>query len=77
MPRSQRWLQDRRLTFKMALGLRSLTIADWAASNGFTHTHLNLVLRGKRESKRIDMLVYHLCRWAFGPTAERFNPDMT
>lgn len=65
--RSKEWYRDRRTRVRHALGLRSMTLAEYAASLDVSHTHLNFVLRGTRTSARIDYHVSHLLAWAYGP----------
>lgn len=73
--RTAAWRHERRVRLKMVVGLKSTTMAHFARKLGVSLTHLNLVLRGKRISDRLDAAVYSEILWGFGPTiAERFKP---
>lgn len=69
--RSLAWYADRRRRLKHAAGLRSMTLAQCAAHFGVTHTHLNFVLRGHRQSARLDDAIAALLAWAYGPAIGR------
>ena len=64
--RTARWYHQRRVRLKAVVALRQSTLSHWAAEQGVSHTHLNLVLRGKRESTRIDAAILDAIEWAFG-----------
>ena len=72
---SQAWHTERRQRVKTAVGLQALTLREYAATVGVTHTHLNYVLRGVRTSDRLNHEFWRMIRWAFGPTiAHTFHP---
>lgn len=49
-------------------------MSNWATQHGVSHTHLNLVLRGKRESAKLDVAIADAIEWAFGlATANLFR----
>jgi transcriptional regulator with XRE-family HTH domain len=60
---------------RTAVGLRSMTLRHFADTLGVSQTHLNLVLRGKRTSQRIDTAVDDQLVWGFGIPRDR--PDLT
>jgi lambda repressor-like predicted transcriptional regulator len=65
----------RRARFKFALNVKGESLLKWCKRNGVTQTHLNLVLRGKRVSARLDALIYEAILVADGPDiAKPFNP---
>lgn len=45
---------QRRKQFKAAVALAGTTVKEWAESKGVTVSHLNQVLRKRRESPRLD-----------------------
>lgn len=52
----------KRATFKRILHKRGDTLYRWALRAGVTHSHLNRVLTGTRESKRLDALIAEVLR---------------
>lgn len=72
--RTARWHHQRRVRLRAVVRLRESTMQQWAANHGVSHTHLNLVLRGKRESAKLDVAIADAIEWAFGlATANLFR----
>lgn len=78
MPRrTDRWMAERRARLAYALKAKEppMTLKAWSRVQGVSHTHLNFVLRGIRESGRLDALVHGEIAAAFGkPIGDRYLP---
>lgn len=52
-------------TFRAALALRDMTQASWADHMGITEGHLNHLLGGRRDSKRLRAAIEDFIRTTF------------
>lgn len=65
------WRGARRTLLRRALAKDGFLLMDFAEKLGVTHTHLNLVLRQKRTSQRIDVAVWEVIAFVHGERTAR------